>query len=525
MQKAQMNNSTWPFHTNENANSGNPWPELCQKNEVKHSARKKDAANAKEGLNVVPLDNFEFPELGGTVVKNKNSIVPRDHCMSRPDNVQILVPMQTNMESKRSKCIKRYKRSDKICINLQEALQNTIYANKMSKEVPKLRINLLYMGNLGFTIPNTMEKNKCSDFRKVRICISKDKKPSKLKKIILLNRDIKAQINIEKRAAFERRKMDAICKDVDTINFDALKITPDSERNTDYVRNMWTMTLYDKNYRNINEMNISDDTLSHRPDVIERINDLGIQGRQLTNRLIGKRNRTSFSNLVTDIVENEIIKQTFSLKIEDGIKQENQNITEIDDKNFIKFSNNFREYCTNVLTKGLNDSLEKFLQEITRLQKRSYEKNPNKSKYKRRYYSGLKEVRKHAELKKLKLVIIAPDIEKVELDDGLDDQIYKMVDTCKRQNVVFCFGLRRRKLGYYTHGRGFVGCIGIANYSGTEPLFEHVLIELVHARNTFEKLNGAMETNIDISKVISENFLLSENIDALLKILSHNMHP
>lgn len=73
-------------------------------------------------------------------------------------------------------------------------------------------------------------------------------------------------------------------------------------------------------------------------------------------------------------------------------------------------------YCTNVLTKGLNDALEKFLQEITRLQKRSYEKNPNKSKYKRRYYSGLKEVRKHVDLKKLKLVIVAPDIEKVELD-------------------------------------------------------------------------------------------------------------
>lgn len=73
-------------------------------------------------------------------------------------------------------------------------------------------------------------------------------------------------------------------------------------------------------------------------------------------------------------------------------------------------------YCTNMLTVALNDNLEKFIQEITRLQKRFHEKNPNKSKYKRRYYSGLKEVRKHVELKKLKFVIIAPDIEKVELE-------------------------------------------------------------------------------------------------------------
>lgn len=73
-------------------------------------------------------------------------------------------------------------------------------------------------------------------------------------------------------------------------------------------------------------------------------------------------------------------------------------------------------YCTNMLTPGLNDSLEKFLREITRLQKRFHEKNPNKSKYKRRYYSGLKEVRKHIELKKIKFVIIAPDVEKVDLE-------------------------------------------------------------------------------------------------------------
>lgn len=57
---------------------------------------------------------------------------------------------------------------------------------------------------------------------------------------------------------------------------------------------------------------------------------------------------------------------------------------------------------------------------------------------------------------------------KITILDGLDDQIDKLMDTCRKQNVVFCFGLRRRKLGYYTHGNGFVGCVGIANYGGIE---------------------------------------------------------
>lgn len=508
MQKSQIDNLTWSFDTNENSNSHDPWTELNQRYSFTENDR------------MLNLNNFEYPELGDRYIKGKKSIIPREVCLSTSNNIQILLPMEeTSMEPKRSKFLRRYKKSNKICINLQEALQNTLCANKMNKQVPKLRINL-YMGNLGFNVPSRLDKNKCSDLRKVRICISKDKKPSKLKRIILLNRNMKAQINNEKREEFERKKVEAICRDVDTIDFNALKISAEPE--IDYVRNMWTMALYDKNYRNINDINISDNTLCHRPDVIERINDLGIQGMQLTNRLVKGNNRTNFSHFITDIIENDIVKQTLSLQINDDIKSEVQTSTEIDDKNFLKFSRNFREYCTNTLTKGLNDALEEFLREITRLQRRFHEKNPNKSKYKRRYYSGLKEVRKHVELKKLKLVIIAPDIEKVELEDGLDDQVDKLVDTCRKQNVVFCFGLRRRKLGYYTHGNGFVGCIGIANYGGIELLFKNVLTELVVARNAFKKLNGAIETTIDISKVTSDDFLLSENINALLKVLSQD---
>lgn len=114
------------FSINGNANSRNPWPELCQKNEVKHSSRKKDFINITDDNRAASLDHSEYPELGSALVKSKNFVVPRDHCLSRPNSVQIVLPMQTSMESKRSKSLKRYKKSDKICINLQEALQVTV---------------------------------------------------------------------------------------------------------------------------------------------------------------------------------------------------------------------------------------------------------------------------------------------------------------------------------------------------------------------------------------------------------------
>ncbi|CAL7938580.1 unnamed protein product [Xylocopa violacea] len=516
MRKSQIGNSMWSYHTSGHGNSNDPWPELCQRNDIKRSVYNDKCMNSGENETAtVTLDSYEYPELDSVTGNGRHSVRPRERCLPTR-GVQILIPVRSDMESSGLKSSKRYKRSNRIRINLREALESTKSVTKTNKQVPKLRINVS-SGNVGITVGNTLDKNKNVEFRKFRICVLKNKKPSKLKKIILLNRDIKAQINADKRETFERKKIEAVCKDVDAINFNCLKITADPEIDVDYARNMRTLKLYDNDYRSSNEINICDGSLSYRPDVIEKMNDLKVEGT-------GNTSDADVARLDIDAIENDIVEQTLSLRLDEGTqpRQLAPNLVEVDDKNFrnIKHSRNFREYCTNMLTAGLNNSLEAFLQEIARLQKRLHEKNPNKSKYKRRYYSGFKQVRKRIELRKLKFVIVAPDIEKVELDDGLDDQIDELLDACRRENVVFCFGLRRRKLGYHAHGKGFVGCVGIVDYNGTELLFKNVLTELVHARNAFEKLkNGATDAIIDISKVMSDDWLLSENINALLNAL------
>lgn len=164
--------------------------------------------------------------------------------------------------------------------------------------------------------------------------------------------------------------------------------------------------------------------------------------------------------------------------------------------------------------------MEEFLSEIKRLQTKLYVRDRNKGKYKRRYYSGLKEVQKHVALKKIRFVVIAPDIEKIQSEEGLDQEIDKLLEICRKNETVFCFGLRRRKLGYYAHGNGLVGCIGIANYGNAEQLFWNVLVEITEARNKFEELCGRSEKTIKVSKIIPENGVLAENIGALLKSLA-----
>lgn len=227
---------------------------------------------------------------------------------------------------------------------MQVYLQDTRCTNKLNnKELPKFRINI-YKGPPGITTSNAIDKNTITNFKKIRICISKDKKPSKLKRIILLNRDMRAQINMQKREVFEREKMQAICKDIDAINFNALKITADPEVDVDYVKHMCTMTLYGKEYGSRGTENILESSVYHRPDIIEKLNNLRIQGNYVSNKLTGNSNTQNPYQFDED--ENDIIKHTLSLEIKEDIKQEiKQEPTssiESDVKNFVIFSRNFR---------------------------------------------------------------------------------------------------------------------------------------------------------------------------------------
>ena len=63
------------------------------------------------------------------------------------------------------------------------------------------------------------------------------------------------------------------------------------------------------------------------------------------------------------------------------------------------------------MTSRLNEAVKLLLKDIVRFQDRQHERNPVKAFAKRRYISGFREVRKKLNVKKVKLIIIAPDLE------------------------------------------------------------------------------------------------------------------
>ncbi|XP_017891498.1 uncharacterized protein LOC108631841 [Ceratina calcarata] len=314
MQSSRSENETWSLPVNGSVNSNDPWPELCHRTEMKHTAHKKDLANTGESSKPMTLDDFEYPELGDAVINSKNCVALRERCLPS-HTLEAVVPIQFHVSEELQRNLRPSEIEEKIN-KLQETLQK---ARKLNEKLRMLKINF-ERSHFGVpNISNTLETNP--EFRRVSMtCNMKDKRVLKLKRLTLVHNT--KRMYTEKREEFERKKRKAICRDVDTINFNALKITPDPEIDVNYVKNMCTMTLHDKNYRAVKVIGISGDTACHRPGMIQKINNLRIREGRLANRSIENANPSDFSHLDIDVIENDIVKQTLSLRIEDGIKQE-----------------------------------------------------------------------------------------------------------------------------------------------------------------------------------------------------------
>lgn len=74
----------------------------------------------------------------------------------------------------------------------------------------------------------------------------------------------------------------------------------------------------------------------------------------------------------------------------------------------------FFRYCKQVLDKEIDANCTSLLQTLVKFQDRLYHKDPIKAKTKRRLVLGLREVTKHLKLRRVKLVIISPNLEKIQ---------------------------------------------------------------------------------------------------------------
>ncbi|XP_049907089.1 selenocysteine insertion sequence-binding protein 2-like [Epinephelus moara] len=156
-------------------------------------------------------------------------------------------------------------------------------------------------------------------------------------------------------------------------------------------------------------------------------------------------------------------------------------------------SRKFRDYCSQMLSKDVDECVKALLKELVRFQDRLYQKDPMKARMKRRIVMGLREVLKHLKLRKVKCVVISPNCERIQSKGGLDEALYTIIDTCREQGVPFVFALSRKALGRCLNKAVPVSLVGIFNYDGAQD-FYHKMIELSsEARRAYEEMVSSLE--------------------------------
>jgi len=144
-------------------------------------------------------------------------------------------------------------------------------------------------------------------------------------------------------------------------------------------------------------------------------------------------------------------------------------------------------YADQVISVELNASVVACLGELKRFQDRAYFKDPVKAKMRRRLVFGLREVTKAVQLKRAKAVVVAPNIERIESEGGLDEVINQIIADADANDVPKIFALTRNRLGQIVGKRMRISAIAVLDHNGADEQFKEMLAAAAAGRALFHK--------------------------------------
>lgn len=92
------------------------------------------------------------------------------------------------------------------------------------------------------------------------------------------------------------------------------------------------------------------------------------------------------------------------------------------------------------------------------------------------YVCGLREVRKAVRGGKARAVLLAPNIEAMEAEGGLNDSVDEIIRCCNTSDVPVVFALSRKKMGEVYGFRKRMSAIALLELSGVGELAEQMLV-------------------------------------------------
>uniref|UniRef100_A0A1B0DF05 Ribosomal protein eL8/eL30/eS12/Gadd45 domain-containing protein n=1 Tax=Phlebotomus papatasi TaxID=29031 RepID=A0A1B0DF05_PHLPP len=165
-------------------------------------------------------------------------------------------------------------------------------------------------------------------------------------------------------------------------------------------------------------------------------------------------------------------------------------------------SRRYREYCDHFTEEDLCSRVESILQDLFRFQDLAFHRSEIKARAKRRYVVGFKEANRMLDINKVKLLIVATDLERSPGEGGLDEAVYALRKRVREAIVPYVFALTRRAIGNILQKSPAVSCVAVLDYSGAKEKVDELLQVVDQKRSMYNELCAEWGT---IDSLISIN--------------------
>lgn len=104
----------------------------------------------------------------------------------------------------------------------------------------------------------------------------------------------------------------------------------------------------------------------------------------------------------------------------------------------------------------------------------------------KRLIAGLREVTKQVERNRVKMIFLAPDIQRCPETGGLDEAVLYLLELARKGNLPVVYALSRRKIGRVLKKNVPVSCCGILNHQGTEETWRKLSELVARAKEEYQ---------------------------------------
>eukprot|EP00850_Spirogloea_muscicola_P011318 SM000070S21284 [mRNA] locus=s70:67975:71690:- [translate_table: standard] len=146
-------------------------------------------------------------------------------------------------------------------------------------------------------------------------------------------------------------------------------------------------------------------------------------------------------------------------------------------------------YCNQVITTELNRVTTELLKELLRFQERAKAKDVLKAKKKRRLVVGLREVSRAVRTKRAKCIIVAPNIEEITSEGGLDSTVTSILQQAGANEVTVVFALTKSRIAQAFGRRVRMSTVAICDYDGANSLFKEMVSHAAKGREQWLALH------------------------------------